>query len=188
MCGACLRRSGTGLGEGAGGRSCGGGLISALLVTLLGQVRIFYAMARDGLLPKMFVAVHPGWGTPHIGTLVTGATAAIIAGVFPLNLLGELISIGTLLAFAIVCLGVMVLRRRRPDLRRSFRVPGYPWVPLAGIEVCLALMARLPRDPWARLVVWLVLGFAVYGAYGAKHSRLASAHGHLLDASAGTLR
>jgi APA family basic amino acid/polyamine antiporter len=129
------------------------GLISALLVTLLGQVRIFYAMARDGLLPKMFVAVHPRWGTPHIGTQVTGATAAIIAGVFPPNLLGELISIGTLLAFAIVCLGVMVLRRRRPDPRRSFRVPRYPWAPLAGIAVCLALTASLPRDPWARLVV-----------------------------------
>jgi len=148
------------------------GLISALLVTLLGQVRIFYAMARDGLLPKVFVAVHPRWGTPHIGTLVTGATAAIIAGVFPLNLLGELISIGTLLAFAIVCLGVIVLRRRRPDLPRPFRVPVYPWVPLAGIAVCVALMASLPRDTWIRLVVWLVLGFLVYGAYGAKHSRL----------------
>ncbi len=148
------------------------GLISALLVTLLGQVRIFYAMARDGLLPKMFVAVHPRWGTPYIGTLVTGATAAIIAGVFPLNLLGELISIGTLLAFAIVCLGVIVLRRRRPDLPRPFRVPGYPWVPLAGIAVCLALMASLPRDTWVRLVVWLVLGFVAYRAYGVKHSRL----------------
>jgi APA family basic amino acid/polyamine antiporter len=148
------------------------GLISALLVTLLGQVRIFYAMARDGLLSKMFMAVHPRFRTPHIGTLVTGATAAIIAGVFPLNLLGELISIGTLLAFAIVCLGVIVLRRRRPDLLRPFRVPGYPWVPLAGIAVCLALMASLPRDTWIRLMAWLVLGFVVYGAYGVKHSRL----------------
>ena len=148
------------------------GLISALLVTLLGQVRIFYAMARDGLLPRMFVAVHPRWGTPHIGTLVTGVTAAIVAGVFPLNLLGELISIGTLLAFAIVCIGVMVLRRRRPDLPRSFRVPAYPWIPLTGIAVCLALMASLPRDTWIRLVIWLALGFAVYGAYGAKHSLL----------------
>jgi APA family basic amino acid/polyamine antiporter len=129
-------------------------------------------MARDGLLPKMFVAVHPRWNTPHKGTLVTGATAAIIAGVFPLNLLGELISIGTLLAFAIVCIGVIVLRRRRPDLPRPFRVPGYPWVPLAGIAVCLALMASLPRDTWIRLVVWLVLGLVVYGAYGVKHSRL----------------
>jgi basic amino acid/polyamine antiporter, APA family len=148
------------------------GLISALLVTLLGQVRIFYAMARDGLLPKVFLAVHPRWGTPHIGTLVTGLTATIIAGVFPLNLLGELISIGTLLAFAIVCLGVVVLRHRRPDLHRPFRVPAYPWIPLAGIAVCMALMASLPRDTWIRLAVWLALGFLVYGAYGAKHSRV----------------
>jgi APA family basic amino acid/polyamine antiporter len=148
------------------------GLISALLVTLLGQVRIFYAMARDGLLPKMFVVMHPRWGTPYIGTLVTGAAATIIAGIFPLNVLGELISIGTLLAFAIVSLGVIVLRRRRPDLARPFRVPGYPWVPLAGMAVCLGLMASLPGDTWLRLVVWLMLGFVVYGAYGVKHSRL----------------
>lgn len=148
------------------------GLISALLVTLLAQVRIFYAMARDGLLPKMFMATHPRWGTLHVGTLLTGATAAIIAGVFPLNLLGELISIGTLLAFAIVCLGVIELRRRRPELARPFRAPGYPWVPLAGIAVCVALMASLPRDTWIRLLVWLLLGVVVYGAYGMKHSRL----------------
>lgn len=103
---------------------------------------------------------------------MTGVTAAIIAGVFPLNLLGELISIGTLLAFAIVCLGVMVLRRRRPDLPRSFRVPAYPWIPLTGIAVCLALMASLPRDTWIRLAIWLALGFVVYAAYGVRHSLL----------------
>ena len=148
------------------------GLISALLVTLLGQVRIFYAMGRDGLLPNAFMAVHPRWRTPHVGTIVTSLTAALIAGVFPLNLLGELISIGTLLAFAIVCLGVMVLRQQQPELPRPFRVPGYPWVPLGGIVVCLALMASLPRGTWVRLVVWLVLGFLVYGAYGARNSVL----------------
>jgi len=148
------------------------GLISALLVTLLGQVRIFYAMARDGLLPKLFMAVHPRWRTPHLGTLVTGITTAVIAGLFPLQLLGELISIGTLLAFAIVCLGVIVLRQRRPDLPRPFRVPGYPWVPLAGIVICIALMASLPHDTWLRLVIWLALGFVVYAAYGVRHSQL----------------
>jgi basic amino acid/polyamine antiporter, APA family len=148
------------------------GLISALLVTMLGQVRIFYAMSRDGLLPPMFMAVHPRWRTPHIGTLVTGASAALIAGAFPLRLLGELISIGTLLAFAIVCLGVIVLRRRRPELARPFRVPGYPWVPLAGIVVCVALMASLPRDTWIRLAVWLVLGALVYAGYGIRRSSL----------------
>ena len=148
------------------------GLISALLVTVLGQVRIFYAMARDGLLPKLFMAVHPRWRTPHLGTLVTGISTAVIAGLFPLQLLGELISIGTLLAFAIVCLGVIVLRQRRPDLPRPFRVPGYPWVPLAGIVICIALMASLPRDTWLRLAIWLALGFVVYAAYGVRHSQL----------------
>ncbi|MGH8241235.1 MAG: APC family permease, partial [Steroidobacteraceae bacterium] len=101
--------------------------------------------------------------------------AAIVAGLFPLNLLGELISIGTLLAFAIVCLGVIVLRQRRPDLPRPFRVPWYPWIPLAGIVVCVALMASLPRDTWIRLIVWLGLGLLIYAAYGARHSLLRSA-------------
>ncbi|QBB69707.1 amino acid permease [Pseudolysobacter antarcticus] len=148
------------------------GLISALLVTLLGQVRIFYAMARDGLLPKLFMAVHPRWRTPYLGTLVTGVTTAVIAGLFPLQLLGELISIGTLLAFAIVCLGVIVLRQRRPDLPRPFRVPGYPFVPLAGIIICIALMLSLPPDTWLRLAIWLILGFVVYAVYGVRHSQL----------------
>jgi len=148
----------------------GVGLLSGLLVTLLGQIRIFYAMARDGLLPSAFAAVHPRWGTPYVGTLVTGIAAALIAGFFPLRLLGELISIGTLLAFGIVCVGVMVLRRSRPDLPRQFRVPAYPWVPLAGILVCAALMASLPRDTWIRLLLWLALGLAAYLSYGFRHS------------------
>jgi APA family basic amino acid/polyamine antiporter len=148
------------------------GLISVLLVTLLGQVRIFYAMGRDGLLPRMFIIVDPRSGTPRMGTIVTGASAAVIAGIVPLNLLDELISIGTLLAFAIVCMGVIVLRRRRPELPRPFRVPWYPWIPLAGILVCIVLMASLPWDTWVRLLVWLILGFVVYGAYGARHSVL----------------
>jgi basic amino acid/polyamine antiporter, APA family len=148
------------------------GLISALLVTLLGQVRIFYAMGRDGLLPPLFSAVHPRSRVPSAGTLITGVGAALVAGAFPLRLLGELISIGTLLAFAIVCIGVMVLRRRRPELPRPFRVPGYPWVPIGGVVVCVALMASLPGDTWLRLVVWLILGLALYAAYGYRHSLL----------------
>lgn len=148
------------------------GLISALLVTLLGQARIFYAMARDGLLPPMFAAVHPRTHTPRLGTLITGVAAAATAGVFPLRLLGELISIGTLLAFAIVCLGVIVLRRRQPGLARPFRAPGYPWTPLGGVIVCVALMACLPADTWIRLAVWLVIGAALYVGYGLRHSTL----------------
>lgn len=154
------------------GAVIGIGLISTLLVTLLGQIRIFYAMARDGLLPGMFAAVHPRWRTPYVGTIVTGASAACIAAIFPLKLLGELISIGTLLAFAIVCVGVIVLRRQRPELPRPFRVPAYPWVPLGGLLVCTALMASLPRDTWLRLVVWLALGLLVYRAYGVRRSAL----------------
>jgi len=147
-------------------------LVSALLVTLLGQIRIFFAMSRDGLLPPMFAAIHPRWRTPHLGTVVTGLAAAVIAGFFPLRLLGELISIGTLLAFMVVCLGVMALRRWRPDLHRPFRVPGYPWTPALGVASCLALMLSLPRDTWIRLIVWLILGAGVYLAYGRRHSLL----------------
>jgi len=129
-------------------------------------------MGRDGLLPPAFAAIHPRWHTPHIGTIVTGVMAAVIAAMVPLRLLGELISIGTLLAFAIVCLGVIILRTRRPDLHRPFRVPAYPWVPLGGIAVCLALMASLPVDTWLRLIVWLALGFAFYRLYGFRYSSL----------------
>jgi basic amino acid/polyamine antiporter, APA family len=148
------------------------GLISALLVTLIGQVRIFYAMARDGLLPRAFMRVHPRLHTPHIGSLTTGLVAAVVAGVFPLRLLGELISIGTLLAFVVVCVGVLVLRQRRPELPRPFRVPGYPWVPLGGVVVCLALMVNLPWSTWIRLAVWLALGLLTYAGYGWRHSSL----------------
>ena len=147
-------------------------LISALLVTLTGQVRIFYAMSRDGLLPPMFRKIHPRWRTPYLGTIVTGVAAALIAGFFPLKLLGELISIGTLLAFMVVCLGVIVLRRQLPALNRPFRVPGYPWVPILGVVSCLVLMLTLPRNTWIRLVLWIVIGVVVYWSYGRRHSRL----------------
>ena len=148
------------------------GLVSVLLVTLLGQVRIFFAMGRDGLLPAAFARVHRKSRTPHIGTWVSGIVAALAAGLAPLALLGELISIGTLLAFAIVCGGVWVLRLTRPDLPRPFRVPLSPWVPLLGMLSCLALMGSLPIGTWWRLLVWLVLGVALYGFYGASHSKL----------------
>jgi basic amino acid/polyamine antiporter, APA family len=148
------------------------GLVSVLLVTLMGQVRVFYAMGRDGLLPAAFARVHPKTRTPHIGTIVTGVVSCIAAGLLPLGLLGDIISMGTLLAFGIVCAGVLLLRRARPDLRRPFKAPGGVWVPLAGALCCVGLMATLPRLAWLGFVVWLVTGLGVYGLYGATRSKL----------------
>jgi APA family basic amino acid/polyamine antiporter len=142
------------------------GLISVLLVTLLGQVRIFYAMGRDGLLPAAFTRVRPDSHVPHIGTLVTGFVASIAAGLLPLSLLGELISMGTLFAFVMVAVSVIVLRQREPEIARPFRVPLYPWTPVLSVAACLYLMWTLPLDTWLRLAVWLVIGGTVYLLYG----------------------
>ena len=148
------------------------GLASVVLVMLMGQPRIFYTMARDGLLPPVFGKVHPKFGTPYISTIVTGLVAAVIAGMFPIGLLGELVSIGTLLAFVIVCGGIIVLRRKQPDLPRPFRTPLVPLVPILGILTCLGMMALLPSDTWLRLIIWLAIGLAIYFFYGRKHSLL----------------
>jgi APA family basic amino acid/polyamine antiporter len=148
------------------------GITSVMLVMLLGQPRIFYAMSRDGLLPPAFARVHPKHKTPYVGTIITGAAAATIAGLFPVTILGELVSIGTLMAFAVVCIGVLVLRYTRPDLKRPFRVPA-PWfVCLAGALICAGLMASLPPDTWLRLLVWTAIGLAIYFFYGFRHSAL----------------
>jgi len=153
------------------------GLTSVILVSLLGQPRIFFAMAKDGLLPDTFAKIHPKYGTPHITTWITGISCAIIAGLFPLNLLGELISIGTLLAFALVCAGVLVLRRTQPNLPRPFRTPWVPLIPVLGILICIAQMFSLPNITWLNLTIWLALGFAVYFGYSRKHSKLARPNG-----------
>ena len=150
------------------------GLSSVILVMLLGQPRIFYSMARDGLLPAAFGRVHPRYQTPWLATLVTGAAAMVCAGMLPIGLLGELVSIGTLLAFAIVCAGVLVLRYTDPERPRPFRAPWVPFVPLAGIATCLYLMAGLPLDTWARLLVWMALGLVLYFGYGRRHAKLAA--------------
>jgi APA family basic amino acid/polyamine antiporter len=142
------------------------GLTSVILVTLLGQTRVFYAMSRDGLLPAIFQRTHPRHKTPHLTTMITGVAVAIAAGLFPLNVLSVLVSMGTLLAFAIVCISVLVLRRTAPDLERPFRTPGLPWVPLIGAGACLFFMSGLPGSTWMRLLVWLVIGLAVYFLWG----------------------
>ena len=150
------------------------GLTSVVLVLLLGQPRIFFSMSRDGLLPPVFARCHPRFHTPHITTMVTGAVVATVAAVVPISILGELVSIGTLSAFVIVCLGVWVLRRSHPDVERPFKTPLVPLVPILGTLACLYLMAGLPLDTWIRLIVWLVIGLVIYFGYGRRRSHLAA--------------
>jgi APA family basic amino acid/polyamine antiporter len=148
------------------------GLSSVILVMMLGQPRIFYSMSKDGLLPPMFSKVHPKYKTPYVSTVITGAVAMILAGILPINILGELVSIGTLLAFAIVCIGIIVLRYKKPDIERPFRTPFVPLVPILGAGICLVQMYSLPLDTWLRLIVWMAIGFVIYFTYGIHHSHL----------------
>lgn len=147
------------------------GLTSVILVLMLGQTRIFYSMARDGLLP-WFNQLHPTYHTPHIATVMTGILVAIFAGLMPMSLVGELVSIGTLLAFVVVCLGIPILRITEPNLPRPFKVP-LPWIvaPL-GAVACVWVMSGLPSDTWLRLLIWLFIGFVIYFTYGIRHSKL----------------
>jgi APA family basic amino acid/polyamine antiporter len=148
------------------------GLSSVILVMMLAQARIFFTMSKDGLLPPVFGVVHPKFRTPWLAQLLTGGVAMLIAGLFPIGLLGELVSIGTLLAFAIVCAGIFVLRFTDPQIPRPFRVPAFWLVAPLGVAFCIFLMSGLPADTWARLVVWMVIGIVIYFLYGRRHSKV----------------
>src|SRR5205823_11901675 len=147
-------------------------MTSVLLVFQLGQPRIFMAMARDGLLPRYFARIHPRFRTPHITTIWTGIFVGGVAAVVDIGSLADLTNIGTLFAFILVCLGVVILRRRQPDRARPFRVPMSPWFPILGLVSCLILMLSLPIETWIRFFVWLAIGLCIYFTYGIWNSKL----------------
>ncbi|MDR2626615.1 MAG: amino acid permease [Dysgonamonadaceae bacterium] len=148
------------------------GLSSVILVMLIAQTRVFYSMSKDGLLPPVFSRVHRRYRTPHLTTIIVGSVSAVIAGLFPINILGELVSIGTLMAFTIVCISILVLRKVHPDVKRPFKTPWVPFVPVLGAVICIAQMIALPVDTWIRLLVWLIIGLCIYFSYGIRHSKM----------------
>jgi APA family basic amino acid/polyamine antiporter len=139
---------------------------------MLGQSRIYYAIASDGLLPGVLARVHQKSGVPRNATVLASIATGVIAGLLPLTVLGELVSIGTLLAFSIVCISIIVLRKTQPALKRPFKVPLVPFVPLLGVAICLLQMLSLPWNTWLRLIIWTVVGIILYFSYGFWHSRL----------------
>ncbi|WP_405487778.1 amino acid permease [Streptomyces sp. NBC_00096] len=153
------------------------GLTTVCMILLLGQTRVFFAMSRDGLLPRFFSRTHPKFRTPYRPTILLGVIIAIVAGFTSINELATLVNIGTLFAFVVVALGVMVLRRTRPDLHRAFRTPWVPLVPVLSIAASVWLMLNLPAETWLRFGIWMVIGFFVYFLYGKQHSRLGRGEG-----------
>jgi basic amino acid/polyamine antiporter, APA family len=149
------------------------GIASVMLAFMLGCARIWFAMSRDGLLPAWFAVVHKRFRTPHRPTLIAGGLTALVAGFFPIKEVAELVNIGTLSAFAIICLAIIVLRRTQPGVRRTFKTPLVPWIPLAGIGFSLWLLSKLPAIAWELFVIWMGLGLLLYSSYGRRHSVLA---------------
>ncbi|WP_428986084.1 amino acid permease [Streptomyces pyxinae] len=150
------------------------GLTTVCLILLLGQTRVFFAMSRDGLLPRFFSITHPRFRTPYRPTILLGVVIAVVAGFTSINELATLVNIGTLFAFVVVALGVIILRRTRPDLHRAFRTPWVPALPILSVAASVWLMLNLPGETWFRFAVWMVIGIVVYALYGRSHSRLAT--------------
>jgi basic amino acid/polyamine antiporter, APA family len=148
------------------------GIIVVVMILLLGQSRVAFAMARDGLLPKVFAKVHPTYRTPYVITVTVGVLVAVLAAFTSIDVLAELVNVGTLFAFILVSIGVIFLRHSRPDLERAFRVPLVPVVPIAAALICFYLMLNLAVETWLRFVIWMVIGLVIYFAYGYRHSRV----------------
>lgn len=148
------------------------GLLSVMLAFMLGCARIAFAMSRDGLLPAWLSKPHPRFRTPHRPTLIAGAITALVAGFLPIRQVAELVNIGTLSAFAVICVAVVILRYTRPDAQRTFRVPLMPVIPIVGLGFCLWLLSKLPLIAWERFGIWMIGGLCFYGLYGRRHSRL----------------
>lgn len=159
-------------GRGTGSGGSGRGLTTVMMIIMLGQSRVAFAMSRDGLLPRWLAHVHPTLRTPYRITIIVGAVIAILAVFIPLAELAELVNIGTLFAFVLVSIGVVILRRTQPDLPRTFRVPGMPVVPALAVLACVTLMLFLTVETWLRFLVWMAVGFIVYFGYSRNRSRL----------------
>ena len=165
------------------------GITSVLVVMMLGQIRVFFAMSRDGLLGPWLSSVHPTFRTPHHATYLTGIAVAVMAALIPIGEAADMTNIGTLFAFVLVCIGIMVLRYTKPHQPRPFRMPFMPVIPIVGVLAYLGLMYFLPWMTWIRFVVWTIIGIAVYLAYGMHHSKLATGPSPRAqtDPSAGTI-
>lgn len=148
------------------------GYMSVILVLLMGQSRVFYTMSKDGLVPKRFSNLHPKFQTPVNASLLFAIFVSLIAAIVPGKIVGEMTSIGTLFAFTLVCIGILVMRKRMPDAERGFKTPFVPFVPIMGITICVLMMVSLPLDTWIRLILWMLIGLDIYYFYGLKHSHL----------------